>query len=60
MYWGWGRAGTRERREVMGKVCRRVNTVQNMCAHVCKWKNKTCQKYSRNGGRGDKEDQWRG
>jgi hypothetical protein len=27
--------------DVAGKGCRRVNTVQILCAHICKWKN-TC------------------
>jgi hypothetical protein len=28
--------------EDVGKVCRRVNMVQILCGHVCKWKNGTC------------------
>jgi hypothetical protein len=30
------------RGEDVGKGCRRVNMVQILCAHVCKWKNETC------------------
>jgi hypothetical protein len=26
----------------VGKGCRRVNMVQILCTHVCKWKNETC------------------
>jgi hypothetical protein len=29
-------------REDVGKGCRRVNMVQILCTHVCKWKNETC------------------
>jgi hypothetical protein len=29
--------------------------VQILCTHVCKWKNETCRKYSRNGGQRIKE-----
>jgi hypothetical protein len=28
--------------EEVGKGCRRVNVVQILCTHVCKWKNDTC------------------
>jgi hypothetical protein len=28
--------------EDVRKVCRRVNKVQILCIHVCKWKNETC------------------
>jgi hypothetical protein len=42
---------------VVGRGCRRVNVVQILCKHVCKWKNET---YSRNGGRGIKENDGRG
>jgi hypothetical protein len=31
-----------EREEDAGKGCRRVNMVQILCTHVCKWKNETC------------------
>jgi hypothetical protein len=40
----------------MGKGCTRVNIVETLCIHVCKWKNETCCNYSRNGGRGTKEN----
>jgi hypothetical protein len=33
--------GTSERREVVRKGSRRVNTVQKMCTHECKCKNYT-------------------
>jgi hypothetical protein len=32
----WG-VGTREREEDVGKGYRRVNMVQILCTHVCKW-----------------------
>jgi hypothetical protein len=35
------RAGTSERRENVGKGCRRVNTEQILYTHVCKWKSET-------------------
>jgi hypothetical protein len=31
--------GTGERGEEVGKDCRRVNMVQILCTHLCKWKN---------------------
>jgi hypothetical protein len=31
--------------------------VQILCTRVCKWKNETCWKYSRNGGRRNKIEQ---
>jgi hypothetical protein len=34
--------------------CRRVNMVQIMYTHVCKWKNESYCNYSRNGWRGEK------
>jgi hypothetical protein len=40
--------------EEMRKGCRRVNIVQILCTHVCKWKNDTCGNYSRNGRRAGK------
>jgi hypothetical protein len=40
---------------VAGKGGGRVNTMQILCAHVCKCKNETCCNYSRNGGGGIKE-----
>jgi hypothetical protein len=42
------------------KGCRRVNMVQILYTHVCKWKNETCWNYSRNGGGGIKENDGRG
>jgi hypothetical protein len=41
--------------EVVGKVGRRMNTVQIMCTHVCKCKNNTCLNCSRDGGGRKKE-----
>jgi hypothetical protein len=35
--------GTSGRWEDVGKGCGRVNTVQILCTHVCKWKNDTCK-----------------
>jgi hypothetical protein len=46
----WG-VGTNERGEEVGKGHGKVNIVQILCTHVCKWKNDTCRNYSRNGGR---------
>jgi hypothetical protein len=46
--WGFGTSG---RGEVAGKVRRRVNMVQILCTHVCKWKMYACGNYSRNGKR---------
>jgi hypothetical protein len=40
--------------EEVGKGGRKVNMVQILCTHVCKWKNETCGNYSRNGGEEDK------
>jgi hypothetical protein len=37
----WG-VGTSGRREEVGKGCGRVNMVQILCTHGCKWKNETC------------------
>jgi hypothetical protein len=34
----------------VGKWYAKVNIVQILCTHVCKWKNDTCLNYSRNGG----------
>jgi hypothetical protein len=51
--WGWVPV---EGRKILGKGCRRVAMVQILCTHVCKWKNETCLNYSRNGGRGIKEN----
>jgi hypothetical protein len=36
------RVGTSGLEENVGKGYRRVNMVQKMCTHVCKWKNDTC------------------
>jgi hypothetical protein len=38
---GSAEGGTCGSREVVGKIGRRINTVQKMCAHVCKCKNDT-------------------
>jgi hypothetical protein len=37
-----GGVGTSGRGEVAEKGCRKVNIVQILCTHVCKWKNETC------------------
>jgi hypothetical protein len=37
----WG-VGTSGRREDVGRGCRRVNMVEILCTHVCKWKNEIC------------------
>jgi hypothetical protein len=42
---------------VAGKVGRRVNMIQKMCTHVCKWKNDTVETIQE-WKRGDKE-QWK-
>jgi hypothetical protein len=39
---------------------KRMNTVQIIYTYVCKCKNDTCLNYSRNQGRGDEGEQWRG
>jgi hypothetical protein len=44
-----GGLGTSGRGVEVGKGCGRVNMVQILCAHVCKWKNGTCRNYSRDG-----------
>jgi hypothetical protein len=36
-YLVWG-VGTSGKREKVGKGCRKVNMVQILCTHVCKWK----------------------
>jgi hypothetical protein len=36
-----GGLGTSGRVEEVGKGCGRVNIVQILCTHVCKWKNDT-------------------
>jgi hypothetical protein len=55
----WG-IGTSGRREEVRKGCGRMNMVQILCTHVCKWENETCSNYSRNGGRGDKRKMMEG
>jgi hypothetical protein len=40
----------------MGKGYGKVNIVQILCTHVCKWKIDTCGRYSRSGGGGIKEN----
>jgi hypothetical protein len=48
-----GGVGTSGRGEIMGKGHGRVNIVQILCTHVCKWKNDTCWNYSKNGRNGE-------
>jgi hypothetical protein len=31
------------REEDIGKECRKVNLVQILCTHVCKWKNRSAE-----------------
>jgi hypothetical protein len=38
----YGAVDTSVRDEEVGKGCRRVNIVQILGTHVCKWKNETC------------------
>jgi hypothetical protein len=45
LVWGVGISGSVEE---VGKGFGRVNIVQILCIHVCKWKNDTCKNYSRN------------
>jgi hypothetical protein len=40
-------------REEVGKECRKVNIVQILCAHECKWKNDICCNCSSNRRRGE-------
>jgi hypothetical protein len=42
--------------EDIRKGCTRVNMVEILFTHVCKWKNETCRNYRRSGGRGIKEN----
>jgi hypothetical protein len=42
--------------EDIRKGCRRVNVMEILCTHVCKWRNETCRNYSKNGGRVIKEN----
>jgi hypothetical protein len=51
----WG-IGTSGRGETIRKGSQRVNRVEGFCTHVCKLKNETCENYSRNEGRGSKEN----
>jgi hypothetical protein len=37
-----GGIGTTGSGEDVGKGCRRVNMVQILCVHICKWKNDAC------------------
>jgi hypothetical protein len=39
---GMGGVGTSVKEEEVGKGHGRVNIVQILCTHVCKWKNNTC------------------
>jgi hypothetical protein len=34
--------GTSGMGEDVGRGCRKVNMVQILCIHICKWKNETC------------------
>jgi hypothetical protein len=43
-----------------GERGRRLNTVQIMYTHVCKWKDDNCWNCSRNQGREDEKEQLRG
>jgi hypothetical protein len=43
--WGFGTSGR-------GRMCRRMNMVQILCSHVCKWKNDTCWNCCRKRGKG--------
>jgi hypothetical protein len=38
----WEAVGNSGRQEEVGKGCRKVNMVQILCIHGCKWKNETC------------------
>jgi hypothetical protein len=55
----WG-GGTSGRREEVGKGYRRVNMVQILCIHVCKWENETVETIPGMGGEGDEAKWWRG
>jgi hypothetical protein len=43
-------------REDVEKECGRVNMMQILCAHVCKWKNDTCWHHSNTGVGGKKKN----
>jgi hypothetical protein len=47
--------GTSGREEKVGKGCGRLNVVQILYTHVCKWKNETCLSNSKNWGGEHKE-----
>jgi hypothetical protein len=51
-----GGGGTNARGKEMGKGCKRVNMVQILCIHVCKWKNDICSNCSRKRRRGINEN----
>jgi hypothetical protein len=53
---GWNQSGGRDG----GKRVRRMNMVQTMYVHVCKCKKDTCFNCSRNQGRGNRVDKWKG
>jgi hypothetical protein len=50
------RAGTMSSGEDIRKGCRRVNMVEILCIHVCKWKNGTILRMEK----GAKGERWRG
>jgi hypothetical protein len=52
--WGVHASG---RGEEMEKGCRRVDIVQILCTHVCKWKNETVKLFQKWGG--DEGEWWR-
>jgi hypothetical protein len=52
--------GTSGRDEDVGRGCRRMDIIQILCTHVCKWKIEGCWDYSRNVGRGIMENDGRG
>jgi hypothetical protein len=43
-------------REDIKKECRKVNMMEILCTHIWKWRNETYWNYSRNGGKGIKEN----
>jgi hypothetical protein len=43
----------KKKREEVEKSGRRVNRIETLCTSVYKWKNETCQNYSRNWGARD-------
>jgi hypothetical protein len=45
-YLGVGGGWYQWEQEKVGKGYRRVNMVQILCTHVCKWKNQTCETIS--------------